>query len=255
MRVYDTQIISYDFKDQWPDGCESGFISSITGLEFLLVQSTKPTQAHYYVPLPKRLAIHPGIVPAARDHPFSKNSTDQILVEFAGEFPAYVEFSNLALSQVINDNLREIFYAATDFLPKDKRKVVRSRFAYLVSRHISCIPLSQASLANALELLDRFSARFNPKAHFRNTFNDILILATARNNSAELITSDSTLSRFASRIYEVPIAGVCDRVLLDFSQVAAAVPKRSRESKGYINRGWQFHFRNYVQKVTDRLGS
>jgi len=255
MRLYDTQIISYDFKDQWPDGCESGCISSITASEFLLVQSSKPAQAHYYVPLPKRLAIHTGIARARRNRPFPKNSTDQVLVNFGRDFPMYVEFCNLALSQVINDNLAELFSAATDFLPKDTRKLVRSRFAYLVARHISCVPLSRASLTSALELLDRFTAGFNPKANFRNTLNDILILATARNNSAELITSDSTLSRFASRIYEVPIARVRDRILLNFSLADPVGFKTSRESKGYINRGWQFRFHNYTQKVADQFGS
>ena len=108
-----------------------------------------------------------GIAQVNRDHPFPKNSTDQILIDFGGEFPTYIEFSNLALASVVNENLGQLFAAATQFLPKEKRKLVRSRFAYLVSRHISCIPLSRTSLSNALELLDLFTTEFRPKANIR----------------------------------------------------------------------------------------
>lgn len=244
MRLLDTQIISYAMKGKWPNGCRDGRIASITALEFLLVQGNSATKAHYYVPLPGCFGFHPLAIPH-RDHPFGKQSTDQLLLDFANEFPTVIEFSNLAVSQVINLGLRDLFTSTTEHLEKKERKTIRSRFDYLLSEGITSIPLSRGAISTGLELLSQFAAQFRTKQNVRNTINDIFILATAIDASAELITKDSTLARFAADVFRVGLQSHKGYIVINFSRSINATRKAAKESKGYIHRGWQFHLRNY----------
>jgi predicted nucleic acid-binding protein len=185
-----------------------------------------------------------------RDHPFAKQSTDQLLLDFANEFPTVIEFSNLATSQVINLRYRELFTSTTEQLDKKERKTILARFDYLLSEGITSIPLSRGAISTGLELLSRFVAQFRPKQDLRNTINDIFILATALDARAELVTKDSTLARFAGEVFGVRLQSRKDHIIMDFSRSLEAAKKRSKESKGYVNRGWQFHFRNYGSSQT-----
>lgn len=96
-----------------------------------------------------------------------------------------------------------------------------------------------------MELLQEFRKEHNLKENFRNSFNDMLILASAIDTSALLITEDSLLNKFAAKQF----AGAYQRqdgiATIDFSQDSPATKRNSRESKGYINKSWQVSFRNY----------
>ena len=60
--------------------------------------------------------------------------------------------------------------------------------------------------------------QFRPKQDVRNTINDIFILATALDACAELVTKDSSLARFAGKVFGVRLQSRKDHDIMDFSR-------------------------------------
>jgi predicted nucleic acid-binding protein len=256
MNFLDTQIVSYALKGRKGLPLNDATIPSITANELLLVQSEKYTQANYYVPL---LSEHLFVIRTEKDeegrvvnrpyfrgdHPFLKSSTDRVLLDFGNVHPTVVEYGNLAISVLINERVPNIFYEATKFLIKNQRKVVRKRFDFLIENGLKCAPLTKGIVRTSMDLLQAFTAKHNLKMKFRNSLNDILILATAIESSAILFTEDSLLNSFALTEY----AGLQDKrddaVIIDFSNKPALTSSRKVESKGYMNNGWQAKFIRY----------
>ena len=87
--------------------------------------------------------------------------------------------------------------------------MIASRFRFLVEHQIRCQPLQQNDVEYAFELLLKFRHNHNLKRNFRNSWNDLLVISTARNANTSLITEDSELARFASsisRVLPLPVA-------------------------------------------------
>jgi hypothetical protein len=95
-------------------------------------------------------------------------------------------------------------------------------------------------------LFYEFLLRYNSKENLKNTINDVLILATAINSSSSLVTKDSLLNRFASEQYNAELIENQDSLIVDFGKEKSLEKRRSKESKGYINKGWRV--RAYNQK-------
>ncbi|MGA9379777.1 MAG: hypothetical protein WBV73_13525, partial [Phormidium sp.] len=66
-----------------------------------------------------------------------------------------------------------------------------------------------------------------------------LILSTAIDLSAILITKDSLLNRFASKYCDTMLRVQKDFITMDFGANKEQNKLKNRESKDYINRGWQ----------------
>lgn len=247
MQILDTQIISYAFKETYDGQVTHQNIASITANEFLLVQSAERTKANYYVPLSQIIGLKTGneIDFPRRDHPFPKRHTDQIILEFGQDYPAIIEFCNLAISETINSKAKGLFHETIRFLDKEQRKLILARFNFLLNQNINCLLLSRNTVVLGLNLFCEFLSRYNTKENFRNTVNDVLILATAVNSSATLVTKDSLLNRFASDYYNGFTKEKSGFLSIDFGKEKNLVRRRNRESKGYINKGWQIRVRNY----------
>lgn len=247
MQILDTQIISYAIKGTYDGQVAHQSIASITANEFLLVQGAEQTKANYYVPLPQIIGFptdHKIDFPR-RDHPFTKHRTDQIILEFGQDYPAIIEFGNLAITETINSKAKGLFNESIRFLDKEKRKLIFARFNFLLSQNINCLPLSRNTVVLGLDLFCEFLSRYNTKENFRNTVNDVFILATAVNASATLVTKDSLLNRFASDYYNGLLKEKSGFLSIDFGKEKNLVRRRNRESKGYINKGWRIRVRNY----------
>lgn len=250
--ILDTQIISYALKGRYGLPLDGKTISAITANEFLMVQGSNLAQANYYVPVLSRFHFPEstdGISPTSRrlgmDHPFRKIVTDQVIIDFGNEYPTIVEYGNLAISLLINKQVSGIFHDAIKFLDKQQRKIIRKRFDFLLENKVRCQPLAKTSVRVAMELLQEFRKEHNLKENFRNSFNDMLILASAIDTSALLITEDSLLNKFASKQFTGAYQIQDGIATIDFSQDSLATRHKSRESKGYINKSWQVSFRNY----------
>ncbi|NOT05088.1 MAG: hypothetical protein HOP27_10870 [Anaerolineales bacterium] len=247
MNLLDTQIISYSFKGAYEGQVMQQSISSVTAKEFLLVQGLERTKANYYIPMPKavnHLSEGSSGFPK-RDHPFPKGSTDQIILEFGNDYPAMIEFGNLAVSETINLKAKQVFTASIQFLEKEKRKIIMDRFGFLLNQNITCLPLNKNTVELGLNLFHEFLSRYNTKENFKNTVNDVFILATAINTASTLVTKDSLLNRFASEYCKASLKEVAGTLLIDFGKEKSIEIPKSRESKGYINKGWRVQVRNY----------
>ena len=254
----DTQVISYAMKNRWDGPLRGCSISSIVANEFLLVQSNNPSQANWYLPVLSRSRSRsfglPSIDIRRRDHPFHKTLSDSIVMDFGNEFPSIIEYNSLSLAMVINDQLIDLFIAATKHFDKATYKRLLSRFRFLTENDIRCSALQQNDVEHAFELLARFRREHNLKGNFRNSWNDLLILSSALNSNNDLITEDNELSRFAGKLDGATTSDVNKFIELRFPNDNQVTRKPSSESKGYINVGWRVQF-NRIQKTgPDRIG-
>ena len=248
MKILDTQIVSYAFKKTYKKDIQQAVISSITANEFLLTQGEYNYKARYYIPLLNKLAIdfeNKNEMILKRDHPFIKSTTDQIILDFQQEHPSIILFNNLSVSEVINRKLFGLFRETISFLDKKQQKTLKKRFLFLIEHNVQCIPVTRKVIPMGLELLSKFIEKYNPKDDFRNTVNDTLILASALDAHAVLITQDNLLSRFAVNYLEGHSTAHGDFLEINFRNSSFKERRNNSESKGYINRGWQYSVRNH----------
>jgi predicted nucleic acid-binding protein len=241
--MVDTQILSYRFKGIDKDiHSKTWAISSITANEFLETQPKDSKKPDYYI-------IHPARYPHlfdildAKCAKMGEHRTDQVIIDFGNQFPAYREFGNEAISEIINQKKIETYKLSISHFPKQKQKDRLKKLMYILDNDYQCYSLTKSALEEGLSLFSQFTSKHNCKANIRNTVNDILILATAIDRKKVLLTHDKLLNRFAVEYYEVPIEQDKNELLIDFSKKAVDQSK-NRESKGYINSGWSYAVRN-----------
>jgi predicted nucleic acid-binding protein len=241
--MVDTQILSYRFKGIDKDiHSKTWAISSITANEFLETQPKDSKKPDYYI-------IHPARYPHlfdildAKHAKMGEHRTDQVIIDFGNQFPAYIEFGNEAISEIINHKKLGIYKLSISHFSKQKQKDRLKKLMYILDNDYQCYSLTKSALEEGLSLFSQFTSKHNCKANIRNTVNDILILATAIDRKKVLLTHDKLLNRFAAEYYEVPIEQDKNELLIDFSKKAVDQSK-NRESKGYINSGWSYAVRN-----------
>lgn len=252
--IVDTQILSYQFK-----GVEKYIhnrvfaISSITASEFLVTHSKNSEQPDYYIIHPARY-FHPlyvegsgSGVPEHIGNPkwarMGAHRTDQVIIDFGNQFPAYREFGNEAISEIINEKKLGIYKISIAHLPKQKQKWLLRRLKHILDSNYHCYSLTKSAIDNALSLFSEFVSEHNCKGNIRNTINDLLILSTAIDREKKFLTNDNLLSRFAAEYYKAPVHKDDDQLLIDFSEKQVK-RRENRESKGYINNGWSYALRN-----------
>lgn len=255
MIIIDTQILSHAYKEtELKITSPTVAISSITANEFLMAQPREADRPDYYVLHPVRYGhltmAEPGYF--APDHignpKWAKRGdhrTDQVIIDFGNQFPPYREFGNEAISEIINEQLIDLYKMSVAHLPKDKQKYLKKRLRFLVDRKYHCHPLNAPTIETALTLFANFVVQYSCKDNVRNTVNDVLILATAIERQSQLLTQDKLLSRFAAAQYDAPIRNETEGIVIDFCGDGSGKRKKNRESKkGYINRGWSYSLRN-----------
>ena len=255
--IIDTQIISYAMKNRWPRGIEprdisQAAISSVTAHELLEVRSAdKVNSPRYYLysPLvPEVIGDERAAKKFDRDHrrinPGRKHQTDQVILDFSGDFPAMVEYGHLMIGWILKYKRIDVYARRIAHLDKRERRRLTNVFSYLVENDLRCISLDRTRAQLGVNLLRKYStsAGNNLKEDFRNSLNDMLILATAIDSATDLITEDRALWRFAVRTLCLPIRAKEDLIRLDVSS-GVAKSTVSRESKGYINRPWEARVR------------
>lgn len=230
----------------------SGVISSIVASEFLLLQGSNFKKANYYVPthhryLPLFSSALPydGFIHVKRSRPFKKELTDSVVMEFGREHEPIIEYSNLALANVINNKLIGAFRASIEHLDKEKQKILKKRCQFLLDNELKCIPLNTEILNRSFLLLQEFMEHQNVKQNFRNSWNDMLILATALFSGVNLVTKDNELNRFAAQRHALSFTYDNPFLYMSFGTAEISTRQLSRESKGYINRGWKANFQHY----------
>jgi len=218
-------------------------ISSVAVSELLLMYNAGRTTANYYVPVLSTMHLMSSLGSSKLDHPFSKRLTDRIVFDFGNDFDPIIEFGSNAITKVVNGKNIDILRQSIRSLEKGQQRNIRENFNFLLANEIHCVSLTPAIVEDAYQLLWDFrNSGHNLKAAFRNSWNDILILATARSRGGHLMSDDSELNRFAASSLQ-DLGGVNGLVEITLDAPAKRTPrKQSRESKGYTNRGWRAHF-------------
>lgn len=245
--LIDTQVLSAQFKGMDGALLKNGSISSITANEFLWVYKADSSKPDYYVLHPSYFgAKHIGdVLSFPTDHVQNKKwakmgamRTDQLIIDFNNEFPAYMEYGLEAIAVIINEPRLDIFNLSILHIDKKKRRYLKERMEFLVASGYSCVPPNPAITSTSMDLFRKFSAEHNCKANLRNSINDLIILATAIENDSVLVSKDSLLNRFAAKERGATVKEVGNVLEVDFSTPQCAEEKKKSESKGYINRGW-----------------
>lgn len=250
--MVDTQIVSYAMKDRWPKGIEprdiSGLaISSATAHELLEVgDAASVNRPRYYLFQPLVPEVLGEQIPAKldRDHRRislgRKNRTDQVILDFGSDFPTVVEYGHLMIGWLLKHKRTDVYVRRIAHLDKRERRRLTDLFNFMTDSELRCVSLDRSRAQLGLDLLHQYAMDEGNtlKANFRNSLNDMLILASAISSGCHLVTEDRALWRFAARTLDVPVRSKEKLIHLDISPKITndAV---SRESKGYINRSWR----------------
>lgn len=247
----DTQILISAIQGNELSDIKGSSISSIVASEFLGAQGKVPSRAKYYIPISGgRHSYLFGIDGASkRDHPFNKNSTDSLMMDFGGQFPTIIHFGNLALADLINNQAVSLFDNAIAHIEKAQRKVFRKKFEFLMECNLDCVPVSRSAVDIAQHLLETFAEQYSFKKDFRNSLNDLLIAATSIESSSSLYTKDDLLTRHIAEYLEASSISMPRGLQVDFSEVAQSSKIKTRESKEFINKGWQISFSRNQKKL------
>jgi len=254
MAMLDTHLTSAALKG---GGGEIDFsIASTTLQEIFGMQCGENTKNRFYLPLVQNedhLWVHANMAREKRGmyrRSNRKPRTDRLVIDFAQDHPAVVEYSHLATCRLLQFSAKrpelglKIFATyAKDALPGAAFTHASRHFKALVGSPVRYISLTLEIAQSALLLLSSFESRHNLKDDFRNSWNDILILASAIRANEVLITKDQVLAEFAAEVTRTQVAQHAgDSFKVDFS-ASSRLRRTSLESKRFINLGWRAHNR------------
>jgi len=211
MDFIDTNILIEQFKKHTKDEIDKDVfgksISSISALEFLNVmgKSYKPLSylvldnRHSYSSITVQPETYVHIV--EKYHPAALSLTDRIVIDFNNEFPSVIIYSNQSICNYVNKNHQYLtVYPGLEKFNKKQLKTFRKKLNYLCLNKICLYPLSQ-NILNRMHRIyeDIKQTNYNMKVNYRNSFMDLLILATAIENDGVLITKDNELNNVYHR--------------------------------------------------------
>lgn len=249
MDFIDTNVLYYVYsKNDLKISSEGALITSINALEFLKnIEKEHNNKANYYIPSVKStiLKFDPFfLIAKKRDHPLGKRYTDFIKFDFNHDFDSYILYNNETIENVINNFNIELFKSSISFLDKETYKELLSRIKFLLNNNIFCESISANDIELGHYILDVFLNTYSIKDDFRNSWNDILTLSKCINHGGRLITYDKLLNKFAIELFYGEIK--CHNRFIEVTfpdKKKDKTEKKNKDSKGYINRGWQYKFR------------
>lgn len=244
MRIIDTNILYYKHQNpKYIISLSNGFITSINALEFLKnIEKKHTNRAKYYIPLISQIHLGTLANKFHKNRPFNKRLSDNIAFDFKRDFESYVLYNNHSICKCINENSKELFYPSIEFLAKENFKEIKDKFNFLLESKLTCLQIDNRDIDLSYSLLDLFLKNHSIKEDFRNSWNDLLILSKSINTKSILVTKDKLLNKFAAEIYDAKVVSSTENEIeIDFRELDFEDNKyRKFESKGYINRGWQY---------------
>lgn len=249
MEIIDTNILYYKFKNpKYHIDIQDKNISSVNALEFLKnIEKVHTNSAKFYIPLNNRLNFYFDDLLAKfhKNKAFNKRLSDYVTFEFNNDFPSYNLYNNLSVQQVINNKQKELLKASINFLPKEDFKDIYSKYNFLIDYNLNCISLEQIDVDLSLELLNKFLTNHSLKEDFRNCWNDLLIASIAVNRNLNLVSKDKLLNQFVSAEFGIKEKRITNEITeYNFSSNEVTERKHEKfESKGYINRSWNYRLK------------
>lgn len=246
MEFIDTQIISYKFKNNKElfDGDIKGKqISSIVALEFLGILTKNENRAKMY-PIKLR-GFYPTtpFIMAHRKKGFElgRKSTDKIIIDFNGEFDSIVIYSNEAISYLINGKYLDVLLLfAKNTLDKEDFKRFRERAQFLIDNEIIVVPITQETVSTMQCIYENIKNEYNVKDNYRNSFMDLLIVATAVEKKERLISQDKELNKALKKCCEYLNISTYEKGISSIDYCDRNLEKRiGSDNKDYINNSWR----------------
>ena len=171
-----------------------------------------------------------------------KQYSDRVVFDFGHEFPPIILYNNASFADMINKRGRKLLEECLGHLRRAQRREVVKKYDFLVEAGVRCVPLTRKDVRIGFSLLDAFVRNHNLKRDFRNSWNDLLILAAVINAGSVLVTRDNELSRFGANQNRAEIRRTPPFVELEFPAPSARAERLRLESKGYSDRGWRVRF-------------
>ena len=136
-------------------------------------------------------------------------------------------------------------------MDKQRQKIIREDFEFLVENDVRCEPLIPSTVKTGYRLLEAFQLSGEKfKSTFRNTWNDLLILAAAWDPGDELRSIDNLLNRFAASSFGECMEWSSGFLKIRFHGAAIGTQGRAgRDAKGYVNKGWRATFKTGVKQA------
>lgn len=247
LNFIDTNILYYKYANKkYPVQVKGQNIVSINALEFLRnIEKVHNNRAKYHIPVASvgHIFMHGEFMRAHnRDRPFPKHVSDAIIFDFKQDYDSYALYNNETMTDVVNSKMKELFQLSISFMGKEEYKEIKSKFSFLIKNDITVHSISETEIATSYDLLDRFLKKHSIKEDFRNSWNDLLILAKVINIGGNLISTDKLLNNFAAKEFSASIKKNNDFIEFQFPSTSVKSDDDwfKKESKGYINRGWTF---------------
>lgn len=240
--MLDTQVLSQLCRSKAKIDINNRISSTVAKELFGAYRKSDFRNDNFYVPFYSAASYSHRLASSVRKDAIrripQKRHADKAVVNFGGVFPDLVEYSNKSIALAINSkNEGALKWAISK---QSKRKIVNilSQYRHIIQNDINCVAVTEEDFENAASILFQFTRRHNLKSNFRNSFNDLLILACTERLRHALATKDSLLHRYyvyksAGRISEND-----NNIIIDFEGGAKKRKSNRRESKGYINKGW-----------------
>jgi len=242
MKLIDTNVLSYVYNktNNYELSIDNEYISSVVASEFLLMQ-----KKDYYIPNIGNIAKNPYLSKFTKvEHLPNKHSTDSILFDFNQLHDSFCHYSNFAISDLINNQNIILYDKIMEFQDKTDRKELKKKIRFIIDNNIKCEPILDEDIKEGYLILEKFIDKYSTKGNFRNTWNDILILSKSINKGLLLITEDKLLNKIAMEFYNAIVTKNNDFVNLTFNTIEEPIRKINKESKGYINKSWEYKIRN-----------
>lgn len=239
----DTQIISSMWKGVATNTCGSS-ISSVVANEFLEVYSKNKINKLNYI-IPYIDYSFAGAHYLMRNHVLRSIShiaprhTDKVIIDFGCNHPIIIEYCGKSIANILNNRDLCLFKRLISRLNKEKQRTLIDRFKFISGSHFCIVPYISDVNPISTRLFRKFVEKNRMKVNFRNSVNDILILSIAIYYRERLETRDDLLSRFASEIYDAPIARTESGILVDFSSKPSCFEGRRGEMRDYFNSNWR----------------
>lgn len=250
MEFVDTQIISYKYKgnkELFAGDINGRCISSIVALEFLGIMIKGQNRAKMY---PVKLkGPHPGVMATLehkkRGFELGKNSTDKLVIDFNGEFDSIVIYSNEAISHLINEkDLDTLLLFAQLSLDKEEYKKFRERAQFLVDNNMVVVPITREIVNRMYGIYEDIKHDYNVKDNYRNSFMDLLIVATAVEKREKIISKDKELNKvLKKRCGYLNVSIYAEGITCIHYQESNGKNEMKNDNKGYVNNSWKVMIR------------
>ena len=244
----DTQIISYKYKNNteyYNQSIEGKMISSIVALEFLGIMKPNENKAKFYpiITSIKHTFLSSLLVyDKAHVDMLGKSSTDRLIIDFNGEFDSIIVYSNEAISYILNHKSIDVLLSFAKLsLNKEEFKSFRKRVNYLIDNNLTVVPVNKDIVIRMKSIYEHIKKEYNVKEkNYRNSFMDLLILATALEHGMELLTCDKELNKALKKSCDfLRIDYYSDEIMRIGYKDDKEKNKHKNDNKGYINNSWR----------------